>query len=203
MALKTTQTGVQISSGRGRSKVTVEVSFAELEAWAKKMKVDTPKLLQKSFAAACSGLKKKFVKIVQSGGGSSGVPKFKNFDAFTKHLRQVSNDNSPMGGKLASKSSVGAWKRNGWQVIGWKDYLSNYAVAFQDALPGKAEAMLNNSSWRRWLHMRGIKDIPRTYQRNQRKVIPEPFGSYVKQNLQSWAMSTFYKSLAKMMQNTK
>lgn len=203
MKFNTTTTGVQVSSGRGASKVSVEVSFTELDAWAKKMKVDTPKLLQKSFAAACSGLKKKFVKIVSSGGGSSGVPKFKDFDAFTKALRDVDGSNKPLGGKLASKSSVGAWKRNGWQVIGWKDYLSKYAVAFQDALPGKAEANLNNPNWRRWLHIKGIKDIPRTYQRNQRKVIPEPFGSYVKQNLQSWAKSTFYKSLAKLMQKAK
>ena len=29
--------GVNISSGRGAAKVTIEVSFAELEAWAKKM----------------------------------------------------------------------------------------------------------------------------------------------------------------------
>lgn len=203
MKFNTTTTGVQVSSGRGASKVSVEVSFTELDAWAKKMKVDTPKLLQKSFAAACSGLKKKFVKIVQSGGGSSGVPKFKDFDAFTKALRDVDGSNKPLGGKLANKSSVGAWKRNGWQVIGWKDYLSDYAVAFQDALPGKAEAMLNNSSWRRWLHMRGIKDIPRTYTKNLRRVIPEPFGSYVEANLKTWAMSTFYKSLAKLMQKAK
>ena len=131
------------------------------------------------------------------------MPKFKDFDAFTKALRDVDGSNKPLGGKLADKSSVGAWKRNGWQVIGWKDYLSNYAVAFQDALPGKAEAMLNDSSWRRWLHMRGIKDIPRTYTKNLRRVIPEPFGSYVEANLKTWAMSTFYKSLAKLMQKAK
>lgn len=191
--------GVNITSGRGKSKTTVTIDFSELDAWARKMQIDTPKLLEKSFAAACSGLKKKFVKIVQSGGGSSGVPKFKDFDAFTKALRNVDGNNKPLGGKLADKSSVGAWKKNGWQVIGWKDYLSNYAVAFQDALPGKAEAMLNNSNWRRWLHKRGIKDIPRTYTKNIRRVIPEPFGSYVEANLKTWAMSTFYKSLAKLM----
>lgn len=35
-----------------------------------------------------------------------------------------------MGGKLADKSSVGAWKKNGWQIIGWKDYLRDTAISF-------------------------------------------------------------------------
>ena len=56
--------GVDITSGRGKAKVTLTVDFSTLDAWAKKMKIDTTKLMQRSFANACSGLKKKFLQVV-------------------------------------------------------------------------------------------------------------------------------------------
>ena len=192
---------VNITSGRGKAKVTIEVSFAELEAWARKMKVDTDKLMQQSFANACSGLKKKFVQVVQNAGGVCGVPKFKDFEEFTNQLRQVNGiQDRRMGGKLAEKSSVGAWKRNGWQIIGWKDFLKDTAISFQDALPNDAQETLNDNQYRHYLHKRGIQDIPRTYVQNKREVIPEPFGSYVQEHLEQWAKGSYYKALAKMMQ---
>lgn len=49
------------------------------------------------------------------------------------------------------------------------------------------------------MHKRGIKTIPRVYKVNPRRVLPEPFGDYVKKHLLSWAKSSFYKALAKMM----
>ena len=193
--------GVNITSGRGSAKVSITVDFKTLEDWAKKMKIDTAKLMQKSFANACSGLKKKFLKTVQNGGGECGVPKFKDFEEFTKELRQTDGTaNRKMGGKLAEKNSIGAWKRNGWQIIGWKDYLADYAVYFQDAVPNGAEDRLNDNGWRHRLHVKGIKDIPRTYVQNQRQVIPEPFGQYVKDHLEEWAKGSFYKALARQMQ---
>ena len=196
--------GVDITSGRGKSKTTVTIDFSELDAWAQRMKIDTKKLMEKSFANACSGLKKKFTSVVQHGGGECGVPKFKDFEEFTNELRQVQGiSNRPIGGKLAEKSSVGAWKKNGWQIIGWKDYLRDTAISFQDGLANGADARLNDDSFRHYLHTKGIHNIPRTYSSNQRQVIPEPFGDYVKEHLEAWAKGSFYKSLAKMMQNTK
>lgn len=192
--------GVDITSGRGKAKVAITVDFTSLERWAKKMKIDTEKLMQKSFANACSGLKKKFLQTVQHGGGMCGVPKFKDFEAFTKELRQVDGTaDRRMGGKLAEKDSIGAWKRNGWQIIGWKDYLADYAVYFQDGIANDAEEKLNDSRWRQRLHIRGIEDIPRTYTQNRRQVIPEPFGDYVKKHLEEWAKGSFYKELARQM----
>lgn len=193
--------GVDITSGRGNNKVTLTVDFSSLEKWAKKMKIDTEKLMKQSFANACSGLKTKFLKVVQNAGGICGVPKFKDFDEFTRQLRMIDgSSNKKMGGKLAEKNSIGAWKKNGWQIIGWKDFLATYAVYFQDAIPNKAEEQLNDNQWRHYLHIKGIIDIPRTYVQNQRQVIPEPFGEYVKQHLVEWARGSFYKSLAKQMQ---
>lgn len=107
--------GVSVSHGRGKNKVSVEVSFKELEQWARKMKVDTNSLMEKSFANACSGLKKKFISVIKNRGGVCGVPKFKDFEDFTKQLREVQGISSrPMGGILAENISVGAWKKNGW-----------------------------------------------------------------------------------------
>lgn len=107
------------------------MSFKDLERWAKRNAVDTSKLMQKSLANACSGLKAKFRKVVQHAGGESGVPKFKSFEEFTQQLRGLYGTASrPMGGKLASKESIGAWKQNGWQVIGWKSYLKSIAERF-------------------------------------------------------------------------
>lgn len=196
--------GVDIASGRGKAKVTLTIDFSELDAWAQKMKIDTKKLMEKSFANACSSLKKKFTSVAQHAGGECGVPKFKDFEEFTNELRQVQGiSNRPMGGKLAEKSSVGAWKKNGWQIIGWKDYLRDTAISFQDGLANDADTRLNDDSYRHYLHIRGIQDIPRTYASNQRQIIPEPFGAYVKEHLEEWAKGSFYKSLAKMMSNTK
>lgn len=132
MAKWFTSIGSVISqSGRGEGKVTLVVSFKELETWAHRNAVDTNKLMQKSLANACSGLKAKFRKVVQHAGGESGVPKFKSFEEFTTTLRRsYGKTGNPMGGTLASKQSIGAWKRNGWQIIGWKDYLKSIAERF-------------------------------------------------------------------------
>lgn len=56
--------GVSITSGRGASKTTIEVSFKALDDWAKKMRIDAEKLMKQSFANACSGLKKKFIQVI-------------------------------------------------------------------------------------------------------------------------------------------
>lgn len=187
---------VTMTRGRGANRtVALEVSFKELEKWASKNKVDTKRLMTRSFGRACSGLKKKFTQVVTGAGGINGVPKFKDFEDFTKTLRNVRGTSSrPMGGKLAEKKSVVAFKRGGWQIIGWPDRLAEWAVKFQDAVGNND---LNNNRFRHWLHSRGIHDIPRVYTRNPRRVIPEPFGKYVEQNLKDWAKSAFYKELAR------
>lgn len=150
--------GVSIMSGRGANRVSLFVDFKALINWAKKVKVDTVKLMKRSFGRACSGLKKKFIQVVQSSGGVCGVPKFKDFESFTNELRTVKGiSNRPMGGRLAEKSSVVAYKRNGWQIIGWHDSLMDTALKFQDAFGGAyAEGKLNNNNFRRYLHIKGI-----------------------------------------------
>lgn len=203
MAFKSTASGVSFTRGRGAAKVAIEISFKSLEDWAKRMKIDEPKLMQRSFGRACSGLKKKFQKVVSNAGGVEGVPKFKDFEAFTQTLREKRGGGwpkRPMGGVLSNKRQIVAFRRNGWQVIGWPDRLAKWAVTFQDAIVGYGEKQLNDRQWRRAIHKIGVREIPRTYVRNPRRVIPEPFGTYVRSHLREWARAAYYKELARLMQ---
>lgn len=191
--------GVTLTRGGGKNKtVILDVSFRELRRWARRNAIKTKQLMRQSFSRACTGLKSKLQKVVSNAGGVNGVPKFKDFSAFTQELRAARGMSSrPMGGVLASKKVIVTYRENGWQIIGWPDRLAEWAVNFQDAVGGESE--LNSSSWCHYVRRLGIKDIPRTYERNPRRVIPEPFGQYVRKNLYNWAKEIFYKDLARQM----
>ena len=150
MAYSMTASGVQVTSGRGKGAVSLVVSFREIERWAKKMRKDTKELWRLSYGRACAGLKKKFLEVMRQSGGVNGVPKFKDFEDFTKALRSAGGRTAPMGGMLADKSVVVAFKRNGAQVIGWPDYLADTACAFQEGRGGAdAEKYFTDPEWRR------------------------------------------------------
>lgn len=188
---------VTLTRGRGRNKtVILNVSFKELEVWAAKNKVDEKRLWSRSYGRACKGLRDKLQKVVSNGGGVEGVPKFKDFDAFTNELRAKRGRTKPMGGALAERRVIVAYKLGNKQIIGWPNRLAEWAVKFQDAVGNND---LRSSSWRHWVHKLGIKDIPREYIHNPRRVLPEPFGGYVRRHLKEWARSAFYKELARMM----
>ena len=204
MAVNLTSTGVDFLTGRGKNKtVTLSMTFKELERWAARQKIDTAKLMTRSFGRACAGLKKKFRQVVQNAGGVNGVPKFKDFEEFTNALRSKSGRTSPMGGVLADPALVVAFKRNGWQVIGWPDKLADWAEKFQDGGDAKAERQMADPSWRSYIHRKGIRDIPRNYAHNPRRVLPDPFGDYVKEHLEEWAKGAFYKELARQFQKAR
>jgi len=199
---KVSNGGVTLTQGRGAAKaVLLEVSFKELELWAARNGVDEKRLWRKSYGRACKGLRDKFQKVVTRAGGVEGVPKFKDFEAFTKELRGKTGKGSrPMGGVLANRRLVIAKTVGKKQVIGWHDALEKAAVNFQDAVGGdRAEDFLTSERNRWRLHRMGIRDIPRTYTHNPRRVIPEPFGTYVQKHLEEWARGAFYKDLARQM----
>ena len=201
MALNLTATGVDFLTGRGKNKtVTLSMSFKQLEDWAKSCGADMDKVLQRSFGRACAGLKKKFQQVIKNGGGLNGVPKWKDFEEFTKELRAKRGTTAPMGAILAEPYLAVAYKKNGWQVIGWPDKLEEWSIKFQDGGDAAGERQLQDNSWRAWIHRKGIKEIPRTYAHNPRKVLPEPFGSYVDAHLEEWAKGAMYKGLAQMYQ---
>ena len=197
MTFKLTGTGVDVSSGRGNARVTISVDFSKIEKWAKRMQIDTPKLMNRSFGRAAFALKGKFKYIMSNGGGAYGVPRFKSWEEFTVRLHGQSSNK--IGGVLADPRRIVAFKRGGWQFIGWPDALSDWARKFQDAVGDQAQ--LNDPSWRAWAHRRAKTDyVPRTYVHTPRRVIPEPFGSYVEANLREWARGAYYTELARQMQ---
>lgn len=203
MAYSLSGSSVLITRGRGAARVELRVSFAELEKWARRMKVDTEKLMQRSFGRACSGLKKKFQQVMSEGGGVLGVPKFRTWEDFTRVLRTVEGKaGNPLGGVLADKRRIVAFKRNGWQIIGWPDGMKNLSTAWQDGrgVSKDCETYFQLPRVRWALHYKGIRNIPHEYAHNPRRMIPEPFGSFVKAHLDEWARGAFYKELAKMMQ---
>ena len=203
MAFSLTASGVLSTTGRGAAKVSIEISFKDLERWARRQGIDTPKLMKRSFGRACSALRGKLCKVVSNAGGVEGVPKFKDFEDFTKELRtRTRRDDRPMGGALADKTNIVAFKRNGWQVIGWPDSLAEWSVNFQDGVGSNYDPFQNDADRRFW-HRLGIKEIPRAYVHNPRRVLPEPFGSYVDKYLIQWAKGAFYKELARQMQKAR
>lgn len=205
MAFTATDTGVRISRGRGAAAVALDISFKDLERWAKRNGVDTGKLFKRSLGRACSGLKKQLAQIMQQGGGVNGVPRFKDYEAFTaEYRRETDRDPSgPIGGVLADKRRIVAFKRNGYQVIGWPDAIARLAVSFQDGKGGaEAQAWLENPRVRRWVHKAGVASVPRQYEHNPRAVIEPYFHEHVKVNLDDWATKIFYKDLARQMQKS-
>lgn len=203
MAYSISGSSVVMTRGRGAARVELRVSFADLEKWARRMKVDTEKLMKRSFGRACSGLKKKFQQVMSEGGGVLGVPKFRTWEDFTRELRTVEGKaGNPLGGILADKKRIVAFKRNGWQIIGWPDGMAKIAVAWQEgrAADKIGETFLQEPRVRYALHRKGIRFIPYAYVHNPRRMIPEPFGSFVKAHLEEWARGAFYKELARQMQ---
>lgn len=196
---KVTDTGVTLS--RRGAGVILDVSFKELSHWAQRNAIDAKSLYRKSYGRAVKGLRDKMRKIMSRAGGVEGVPKFKDFEEFTRQLRVARNDTAPMGGILAERKMIVAYKRGDTQYIGWPDRLATWAEKFQDGVG--SNDWLNDTENRHWLHRLGIRDIPRTYVHNERRVIPEPFMTYVRRYLDEWARGAFYKQLARQMAKAK
>lgn len=200
-------TGVLFSKGRGKARVELQISFAELERWAKRNAVDAPKLMHRSFGRACSGLKKQLAVVMQQGGGVNGVPRFKSYEDFTAEYKRSLNKESDgkIGGVLADDRRIVAFRRGGWQYIGWPDRMENLVEAFQEGRGGSyAEEWLNNRRVRHYLHFTAqIRDVPRSYVHNERAVLEPHFHDHVAANLEVWAKNIFYKDLARQMMKAR
>lgn len=202
MAYSLTDTGVRISSGRGANAVAIEVSFEKIESWARKMKIDTSAVFKRSFGRACSGLKKQLQVVMREGGGANGVPKFKDWTDFTRQMRerQTWRQHKSMGGVLADPRRIVAFRRNGYQVVGWPDALAAFAIKFQDGYDATSERQLSDSSWRHWVHAKmRVDDVPNVYAVRRREVIEPHFREHVAENLDKWANAIYFKDLARAM----
>ena len=167
MAVKLSDFGATVTTGRGAAKtVILEVDFKALERWARRMKIDEARVWRKAYGSAIRSLRSKLQKVVSRAGGVEGVPKFRDFEEFTRQLRAANNRTKPMGGVLAEKGRIVAYKQNDYQIIGWPDALAKWAVKFQEA-----DTHPFTDAQRHWMERRGVKDIPTTYSRPDRDVI--------------------------------
>lgn len=204
MAYSVDSGAVVKTSGRGASRVTLRVDFKDIERWARRMQADTPRLMALSFGRACKGLKDKLHEVIKSRGGVYGVPKFVDFEEFTKEKRAKGGITTPMGGLLAEKGSLGAWGKGTNWVVGYKDHFEEPSIAFQEGKGGpKAEQWFTDPEYRQTWHKEGFANIPREYTHNKREVMPQPFGRYIDANMTIWAREVYYKSLCKLMDGKK
>lgn len=199
MALKITDAGVLSRTGRGKNAVEVLISFAEIDAWAKRVESLIPELWKRAYGRAASAIRAKLRKVMRVGGGVEGVPKFKDFEEFTKELRALRGTSSqPMGGILAESQNIMMYKKNGAQIIGWPDSMMEWSAKFQEGLADSyAESRFADPDWRRHWHFMGIRDVPRAYVHNERMVISPWFIDYVRKYLDEWARGAYYKAWAK------
>ena len=201
MAVKLSDFGATVTAGKGRAKtVILEVDFTELRAWAKRMKVKEAAIWRKAYKGAIRVLKSKFQKVISNAGGVEGVPKFRDFEQFTKELRVAGNfSGKPMGGVLADKRRIVSYPLNGWRYIGWPDALAKWSVKFQDGAGEKGYDPFTDAKRRARWHALGIMDIPAQYIHNPRQVLPDPFVGYVDKYLDQWTERVFLKELANLM----
>lgn len=210
-----TDTGYTFSRGRGAAKVSMSIDFSEIERWAKRNQAEMPRLIRKARGSAANVLMKNLYELMQAGGGLYGVPKFRDYDEFTKKWREVKGITGPMGGVLAMKKSIRKWVDGGVQWIGWPEKvkkgggtshsgtLAELADKFQEGRGGPdSEKWFTDSDYRRNWHRRGMADIPRAYVHNPRDVL-STYQEHVKENLNPWFRGALQKEIARMIAITK
>ena len=71
-------------------------------------------------------------------------------------------------GSIEPEKIIALAERNGYQIIGWKDYLKEVAIRFQDGGSAADDKWFSDPVYRRAWHRQGIRDVPRSYAHNPR-----------------------------------
>lgn len=122
-----------------------------------------PRTMRAAFGAAATRARKRLVKVMRSAGGCYGVPAMPPHHEISTYLRP----GQKMGGVLADPARIVMFKRGqDEQVIGWPDPLAKWASNFQEA-----DTHPLTDGQRKWMHKRGVPDVPFTYARPERDVI--------------------------------
>lgn len=122
-----------------------------------------PRTMYAAFGAAAKHAKNMFAKAMRMGGGAYGVPKMAPHHEISRILRPGQR----MGGVLADKRRIVMYKIDAdTQYIGWPDALAKWASRFQES-----ETRTFAPGTRRWMHTRGVRVVPQTYQRPERDVV--------------------------------
>lgn len=122
-----------------------------------------PKTMRSAFGAAAVRARRRLAKVMRLAGGCYGVPAMAPHHEVSTYLRP----GQKMGGVLADNRRIVMFKRGqDEQVIGWPDPLAKWASNFQEA-----DTHPFTDAQRKWMHKRGVRDVPFTYARPERDVI--------------------------------
>lgn len=122
-----------------------------------------PKTMRAAFGAAAKRARRRLVKVMRRAGGVYGVPAMAPHHEMSTYLRP----GQKMGGVLADDRRIVMFRRGqDEQVIGWPDALAKWASNFQEA-----DTHPFTDAQRKWMHKRGVPDVPFTYARPERDVI--------------------------------
>ena len=142
--------------------ITVELTPSS-RATLRSLEKRFPRTMRAAFGAAAKRARKRLVKVMRSAGGVYGVRGMPPHHEISTYLRP----GQKMGGMLADPTYIVMFRRNpDEQVIGWPDPLAKWAVKFQEA-----DTHPFTDAQRKWMHRRGVKDVPFTYSRPDRDVI--------------------------------
>lgn len=196
-----------------KSPIAIEVNFKQIEACMKRCREKLPKIRAKSWARSVGTLLKQLKSVMKSGGNpQKGVPKFQQWDDFTRALMKARSNRggnkqkARIGGVLADENKIVSYMRKSFltntaeQVFGWPDALEKAAILFQDGGNSQSGAALADNSWRAYVHRLGVDSIPRDYTHVPRPVLV-PFKDYAVKKIDEWAEAQIHKTMAAIIAN--
>lgn len=149
----------------------IRVTLDQDSAWyLRALQRTCPRTMRAACGAAATRARKRFVKVMRSGGGVYGVGQFAPLSPVSTYIRPRQR----LGGRLADDRRIVMFRRGkDEQVIGWPDALARWAVLFQSA---DTHPLTNTErAYFRW------RRVPRdmrgeTYRRPERDVV-DSFGA--------------------------
>lgn len=181
------------------------------------LKTEVPKMANDSMYGAVRKLRSHLVEVMDKGGGIYGVPKFKEYDPFTKSVRAIRGYTGKMGGVLAEDYAIVAYKQGKKQIIGYPDgatrtsekstaklieqaggsnrvnSLADFAVKFQTGEGKTPDEFADPESRAKWGKIPG--GVPTAYAHNPRPFI-DHFAAHVGERLNEMADEIFIQKIA-------
>ena len=127
-----------------------------------------PRTMRAAFGAAATRAQNRLRKVMRQAGGAYGVPTMAPHHEISTYMRP----GQKMGGVLADRKVIVKYRIDpDTQFIGWPDGLASWASRFESS-----DRRPFTDAQRRMFHMRGVRDVPGTYERPERDVI-DPFAA--------------------------
>jgi len=181
--------------------VEIRISTKEIERRARRLRDQMPALRARAFKTQMKTILGQMKKAMRQGGGVYGVPKYADFEQFTKDLRAATGQSGRMGGKLADDhvfryDALTPFSSARPKVrIGWIEGLTNSALKFQLGTGNSPDPFTVAHTRHYWHKVLATEDLPSSYLHKERQLIV-PFERHVHENLQKWIDGYVRKTLA-------